>query len=116
ALRPAGGPGRPGAAVPPMRDLRAAGGDRRPAGRGGHRRASRDRWGVAEGVPRLAHGPRPESSRGGGRSRVEAESGLHAAARNHGAGECREALTARIEAADVAAPVGRYALAGWLFA
>src|SRR6266446_7153989 len=90
----------PISAVPPLRDLQAAGGDRRPAGRRAHRCASRDGR-RAEVIPRLADGPRPQSLGRGARSRVEAEDGLHAATRGDRAGQRREAYAAGIEAAVV---------------
>ena len=88
---------RPGAALPPLRDLQAAGGDRRPAGRRAHRCAGRDGR-RAEVIQPLADGPRSQSLGRGARSRVEAEDGLHAATRGDRAGQRREAYAAGIEA------------------
>src|SRR5437879_5040292 len=91
---------RDGSPSAPLLHLRAARCYRRPAGRGRHRRASRDAW-RAEVIPRLADGARPQSPGGGARSRVDAENGIHGAARGHRAGQRPEAFVARIEAAEV---------------
>jgi len=60
-----------GAAVAPLRNVRAARSGCRPAGAGGHRSSGGDGGGrCAQGVTRVADRPRPQPFRGGARSRL----------------------------------------------